>query len=108
MPPSLRLRSGEHGEQGCRRSMEDASVCLEGVEVEGCAYNPVAFYGIFDGHGGTAAAEFVSTNLVPNITSDPSFLKDPTAAMVRCERRRLVSPRRILFHFQNSTKENKI
>ena len=63
--------------------MEDASVCVEGLRIEGCAHNPVAFYGIFDGHGGTAAAEFVSKHLVPNITSDPSFVDDPTKAMVR-------------------------
>jgi len=67
---------------GRRRSMEDASVCLEGLAVAGCA-RPVAFYGIFDGHGGTTAAEFVSTHLVPNIISDPAFAKDPAGAMVR-------------------------
>lgn len=69
---------------GCRRSMEDASVCVEDAEVtgllgEGC---PVAFYGVFDGHGGTAAAQYVSQHLVPNITADPSFVKDPAKAMV--------------------------
>lgn len=85
------MRSGEHGEIGCRRSMEDASVCLEGLEVEGCMHNPIAFYGMFDGHGGTAAAEYVSKHLVLNIISDPSFIKDPTVAMVRANKPRLPS-----------------
>ena len=65
--------------------MEDASICMEGVEVEGYPHGPVAFYGIFDGHGGCTAAEFVKGHLVSHITSDPSFIKDPTTALVREE-----------------------
>ncbi|CAI5517147.1 unnamed protein product [Closterium sp. Naga37s-1] len=32
-----------------------------------------SFYGVFDGHGGDAAAKFVSSQLLGNILSDPSF-----------------------------------
>ena len=63
--------------------MEDASCMMEGLEVAGCSLDPVAFYCIFDGHGGRTAADFVSQNLVRNITDDPVFAKDPERAMVR-------------------------
>tara|TARA_B110000977_G_scaffold34198_1_gene45669 strand:- start:23079 stop:24413 length:1335 start_codon:yes stop_codon:yes gene_type:complete len=56
------LRSGEHGEIGPRSSMEDATY-VELPSVSGST----AFYGMFDGHGGWAAADFVSKRLVPNI-----------------------------------------
>ena len=68
---------------GCRRTMEDASCRIEGLEVAGCSPDPLAFYCIFDGHGGRAAADFVSQNLVRNITDDRVFAKDPERAMVR-------------------------
>lgn len=80
VPPSI--RSGEHGELGPRRTMEDASSCREGVVAEGCD-DPLAFYCLFDGHGGRGCAEFLNERLVANITSDPSFAKDPAQAMVR-------------------------
>lgn len=58
------LRSGEHGEIGPRRSMEDATYVSEpGPTTSG----QCAFYGVFDGHGGRAAADFVGARLVPNI-----------------------------------------
>ena len=37
--------------------MEDATVLDDNVPVEG-ARDVVAFYGVFDGHGGRAAADF--------------------------------------------------
>ena len=79
VPPSI--RSGEHGELGPRRTMEDASSCREGVVAEGCD-DPLAFYCLFDGHGGRGCADFLNERLVANITSDPSFAKDPAQAMV--------------------------
>ena len=42
----------------------------------------MAFYCIFDGHGG-GRRDFVSQNLVRNITDDRVFAKDPERAMVR-------------------------
>ena len=58
----LALRSGEHGEIGPRRSMEDATFISEPTTDGQCA-----FYGVFDGHGGRAAADFVGARLIPNI-----------------------------------------
>ena len=75
--------------------MEDASCRMEGLEVAGCSNDPLAFYCIFDGHGGRTAADFVSQNLVRNITDDPVFAKDPERAMVRA--RAPTPPALILF-----------
>ena len=79
------LRSGEHGEMGRRNSMEDAIARVEDVDVSGRGDDggPLAFYVICDGHGGSAAAEYVSKYLVKNITADERFRKDPSVAMVR-------------------------
>jgi hypothetical protein len=63
--------------------MEDASVCLDRLDVAEYIHSPLAFFGIFDGHGGTAAAQYVSAHLVATITADPAFAADPGAAMVR-------------------------
>ena len=62
--------------------MEDASSCREGVAAVGCD-DRLSFYCLFDGHGGRGCADFVNERLVTNITSDPSFAKDPAQAMVR-------------------------
>jgi protein phosphatase 2C family protein 2/3 len=74
------LRSGEHGEVGCREDMEDATVMADAVEVEG-AEDVVAFYGVFDGHGGRAAAEFLRNNLMKNVVRNENFISDPERAL---------------------------
>lgn len=65
--------------------MEDAIARVEDVDVSGRGDDggPLAFYVICDGHGGSAAAEYVSKYLVKNITADERFRKDPSVAMVR-------------------------
>ena len=42
----LTIRSGEHGDIGGRRSMEDASFCLDDVVVDGCPDSPFSLYGV--------------------------------------------------------------
>mmetsp|Transcript_14692 Transcript_14692/g.36607 ORF Transcript_14692/g.36607 Transcript_14692/m.36607 type:complete len:289 (-) Transcript_14692:520-1386(-) len=42
----------------------------------------IGLFGIFDGHGGPNAADFVRTNLFTNLLSNVSFLSDPAKAMV--------------------------
>lgn len=74
------LRSGEHGEVGCREAMEDATVLDDNVPVEG-ARDVVAFYGVFDGHGGRAAAEFLRDNLMKNVVENENFMRDPELAL---------------------------
>ena len=67
VPPSI--RSGEHGELGPRRTMEDASSCREGVVAEGCD-DPLAFYCLFDGHGGKECVHFVEENLAEHLKKE--------------------------------------
>ena len=74
------LRSGEYGEVGCREAMEDAVVLDDDVSVEG-ASDVVAFYGVFDGHGGRAAADFLRENLMKNVIENENFMSDPERAL---------------------------
>ena len=41
----------------------------------------VAFYGVFDGHGGRAAAEFLRENLMKNVIENENFMSDPERAL---------------------------
>ena len=74
------LRSGEHAEVGCRDSMEDAVVLDDNVRVKG-AEDVVAFYGVFDGHGGRAMAEFLRDNLMKNVVENDHFISNPELAL---------------------------
>ena len=60
--------------------MEDAVVLDDDVSVEG-ASDVVAFYGVFDGHGGRAAAEFLRENLMKNVIENENFMSDPERAL---------------------------
>ncbi|KAM7253317.1 hypothetical protein ACFE04_025935 [Oxalis oulophora] len=64
--------------KGKRPSMEDyyeTSVS----EVDG---QMVAFFGVFDGHGGYQTAEYLKNNLFKNLTSHPEFITDTKKAIV--------------------------
>ncbi|KAF7811374.1 3-ketoacyl-CoA synthase 19-like [Senna tora] len=64
--------------KGKRSSMEDfyeTSIS----EVDG---QMVAFFGVFDGHGGSRTAEYLKKNLFKNISSHPEFIKDTKTALV--------------------------
>lgn len=61
------LRSGKFSHIGCRRYMEDTHTCIQDLAKE-FGYNllckgTVALYGVFDGHGGESAANFVCAHL---------------------------------------------
>ncbi|XP_024382080.1 probable protein phosphatase 2C 57 [Physcomitrium patens] len=64
-------RSGGCAERGIRRSMEDAHVCVDNLEET--LGTRGAFYGVFDGHDGEAAACYVKEHLLPFILRDVSF-----------------------------------
>ncbi|CAI7853480.1 unnamed protein product [Closterium sp. NIES-54] len=70
------VRSGHGSDQGPRKNMEDAHVMVDDLTK---SFGDLSFsrrgsfYGVFDGHGGDAAAKFVSSQLLGNILSDPSF-----------------------------------
>ncbi|XP_021818907.1 probable protein phosphatase 2C 11 [Prunus avium] len=64
--------------KGKRPSMEDyfeANIS----DVDG---QMVAFFGVFDGHGGSRTAEYLKKNLFKNLSSHPDFIKDTKAAIV--------------------------
>lgn len=71
------FRSGSCAEKGPKLYMEDEHVCIDNLrEHLGAPDNfpsPGAFYGVFDGHGGTDAASFVRNNLLKYIVEDPHF-----------------------------------
>ncbi|GJX38315.1 probable protein phosphatase 2C 11 [Tanacetum coccineum] len=42
----------------------------------------VAFFGVFDGHGGSRTAEYLKNNLFKNLSGHPGFIKDTKNAIV--------------------------
>lgn len=71
------LRSGEWSDIGGRPYMEDTHVCI-GDLAKKYGYNvlneeAISFYGVFDGHGGKDAAQFVRDNLPRVIVEDSDF-----------------------------------
>lgn len=71
------LRSGEWCDIGQRPYMEDTYICISDL-AKNFGYNVledkvVSFYGVFDGHGGKAAANFVRDHLPRVIVEDADF-----------------------------------
>ncbi|KAJ1440089.1 hypothetical protein SESBI_02326 [Sesbania bispinosa] len=74
------LRSGEWSDIGERPYMEDTHICIEDLAKK-FNYNKlpeeaVSFYGVFDGHGGKSAAQFVRDHLPRVIVEDVNFPLD--------------------------------
>ncbi|WOL07238.1 putative protein phosphatase 2C 47 [Canna indica] len=71
------FRSGSCSEIGPKPSMEDQHIRIDNlVNHLGASANfpsPGAFYGVFDGHGGTDAACFVRNNILKYIIEDKHF-----------------------------------
>ncbi|KAH7653580.1 Protein-serine/threonine phosphatase protein [Dioscorea alata] len=70
-------RSGSCSEIGPKQHMEDEHICIDNL-VEHLRGDmdfpsPGAFYGVFDGHGGTDAASFVRKNILKFILEDKDF-----------------------------------
>ncbi|KAL2232125.1 probable protein phosphatase 2C 27 [Sesamum indicum] len=71
------FRSGSCAEKGPKQYMEDEHICIDNLhqhlgETAGFP-SPGAFYGVFDGHGGTDAAWFISNNILNFIVEDSFF-----------------------------------
>ncbi|CAN6996328.1 hypothetical protein BRARA_E01036 [Brassica rapa] len=70
-------RSGSCAEQGAKQFMEDEHICIDdlvdhlGASLDSSSLS--AFYGVFDGHGGTDAALFVRKNILRFIVEDTYF-----------------------------------
>ncbi|XP_037491689.1 probable protein phosphatase 2C 27 [Jatropha curcas] len=71
------LRSGEWSDIGGRPYMEDTHVCISDLAKK-FGHNllreeSISFYGVFDGHGGKNAAQFVRDYLPKVIVEDADF-----------------------------------
>ncbi|KAL0407878.1 UNVERIFIED_CONTAM: putative protein phosphatase 2C 59 [Sesamum radiatum] len=68
---------GYASSQGKRSSMEDYyDTRIDGVDGE-----MVGLFGVFDGHGGAQAAQYVKRNLFSNLVRHPKFLSDIKSAI---------------------------
>ncbi|KAG9456180.1 hypothetical protein H6P81_000688 [Aristolochia fimbriata] len=71
------VRSGEWSDIGGRQNMEDTHVCIADLAKKfGLHFleaDTISFYGVFDGHGGKGAADFVRENLPKLIVEDADF-----------------------------------
>ncbi|KAI4314661.1 hypothetical protein L6164_027549 [Bauhinia variegata] len=71
------FRSGSYSDKGPKQYMEDEYICVDNLgENVGPGTNfpsPGAFYGVFDGHGGTDAASFTKKNILKLIIEDSHF-----------------------------------
>lgn len=71
------FRSGSCAEKGPKPYMEDEHICIDDLpqhlsDITGFS-SPVAFYGVFDGHGGTDASLFVRNNILKFIVENSFF-----------------------------------
>ncbi|KAG8372649.1 hypothetical protein BUALT_Bualt12G0088600 [Buddleja alternifolia] len=71
------IRSGEWSDIGGRLDMEDTHICIPNLAMNfGYAVSgeeAISFYGVFDGHGGKGAAQFVRDHLPRIIVEDADF-----------------------------------
>ncbi|CAI5467323.1 unnamed protein product [Closterium sp. Yama58-4] len=70
------VRSGFSADKGGRQRMEDAHVAVDDLSQaigDVAVAHPRAFYGIFDGHGGDAAAQFARQKLLGHVLRDAAF-----------------------------------
>lgn len=92
----LPLQYGVHSIQNTRSEMEDAHQAVIGTDQHGSESTPeqlrdvahglgrFSYFAVFDGHGGTQAAEFCGERLCKIIANDSSSLtSDPAAALQR-------------------------
>ena len=72
-----------HEEQGRRNNMEDKTCVIPDLNsIMGLSnYPPQSFYAVYDGHGGTEAAEYAKVHLYVNICKSEFFRDDPERAI---------------------------
>ena len=61
--------------QGWRMSMEDAHIVELNTLKEGSDEDHIALYSIFDGHGGSAVAQFAGSKMIQILQKQESFIK---------------------------------
>ncbi|XP_062228949.1 probable protein phosphatase 2C 56 [Phragmites australis] len=74
-----KLTCGYSSYKGRRSTMEDC-YDIKLTEIDG---QPVNLFGVFDGHGGNLAAEYLKENLFKDLMKHPAFLTDTKLAISR-------------------------
>ncbi|KAK7351012.1 hypothetical protein VNO77_10133 [Canavalia gladiata] len=72
-----RLSCGYSSFRGKRATMED----FYDIKISKIDGRSVSLFGIFDGHGGSRAAEYLKEHLFDNLMKHPKFLKDTKSAI---------------------------
>ncbi|XP_010465755.1 PREDICTED: probable protein phosphatase 2C 43 [Camelina sativa] len=78
------ISSGSYADKGDNREyMEDEHICIDDLSVHlGSSYYrfpvPIAFYGVFDGHGGSEASQFIKENAMSLFFEDAVFRESPS------------------------------
>jgi len=77
-PALFSVESGSFAMKGCRPTMEDEHITIDDItedfESQVAAHGrPCAYYGIYDGHRGSQAAEFVAETLHNKIVNSDKF-----------------------------------
>lgn len=80
------LSSASHEEQGLRPTMEDAHIHLDELHnttdpALKSSYSQLAFYAVYDGHGGDQVAKMVAQQLHPAVIGHKNFSEDVQAAL---------------------------
>ncbi|XP_019190363.1 PREDICTED: probable protein phosphatase 2C 11 [Ipomoea nil] len=75
---NARFSYGYASFKGKRASMED----FYETTISEVGGQMVAFFGVFDGHGGSRTAEYLKNNLFKNLSSHPDFINDTKSAIV--------------------------
>ncbi|CAN8270229.1 unnamed protein product [Cochlearia groenlandica] len=71
------ITSGSYADKGdYREYMEDEHLCIDDLSVHlGSSFLPIAFYGVFDGHGGSEASQYIKENAARLFFEDVVFQK---------------------------------
>ncbi|CAH8337070.1 unnamed protein product [Eruca vesicaria subsp. sativa] len=78
-----KISSGSYADKGeLRENMEDEHICIDDLSAHlGSSFFkfplPVSFYGVFDGHGGSAASQYIKENATRLFFKDSVFRDSP-------------------------------
>lgn len=73
-----KISSGSYADKGSREYMEDEHICIDDLSSHLASSFfrfpvPVAFYGVFDGHGGSEASQYIKENATRLFFEDDVF-----------------------------------
>jgi protein phosphatase PTC2/3 len=80
----FRLSAGSYSHIGWRPKLEDEEVIVEDINRQyrmDLDFRPHSWFGVFDGHMGSDAAQFASEHLLKNLLAQEDFVRDPVKAL---------------------------